>query len=338
MKEPLVSIITPVRNAVKDGRIGFLKQCIERVHAQTYGSIEHILQDGMSNDGTLDVLEEYEAKGWIKLYSEKDIGVHDAINKAVAKSNGELLAIISSDDYYKDDDIISHMVSFFTKEKGVDYVYGDEEHISVDTGKYIRTWKGDSDAGTFWYRNTFNTETMLFSKKIFNLVGGFDNNYQAAADLKLQMSFKISDFKGVYCGRVVDIMRMGRGISSNPSTMFISKKDVSDICCWLWKQFEPEMTPCMAEHMLEYNDYSEIFLRKLRYFLINKKLRNFDYISFNSEINELIRTTNLKKNNDICTDICVYPLKNVPIIRIKQKGNSKKIYILGIPIMKINIK
>ena len=72
-KNPTVSIITPVFNLIKSGRTEFIKQTIESVHNQTYNKyIEHIVQDGNSNDGTLELLKEYEDKGWIKVYSEKD--------------------------------------------------------------------------------------------------------------------------------------------------------------------------------------------------------------------------------------------------------------------------
>ena len=65
------------------------------MHNQNYENVEHIIIDGASNDGTLELLKEYEDKGWIKVYSEPDDGVYYAMNKGIDKANGKYIAFLN---------------------------------------------------------------------------------------------------------------------------------------------------------------------------------------------------------------------------------------------------
>ncbi len=93
----LVSVITPSYNQAQ-----YIRQTIESVLAQDYPYIEHIVVDGASTDGTVEILREYGAKypdrfRWI---SEKDKGQSDAFNKGLSMARGELIGWQNSDDYY----------------------------------------------------------------------------------------------------------------------------------------------------------------------------------------------------------------------------------------------
>lgn len=57
-----ITVITVTFNLIKDGREAFFRQCVESVHNQTYPNIEHIVMDGASTDGTLDLIREYKKK------------------------------------------------------------------------------------------------------------------------------------------------------------------------------------------------------------------------------------------------------------------------------------
>ncbi len=92
---PLVSIITPVLN-----RRAFIRQCLMSVAKQTHPRIEHIVIDGGSTDGTLDVLRSFQRTHPIKWISGPDEGMYDAINKGMELANGDILAYLNSDDLY----------------------------------------------------------------------------------------------------------------------------------------------------------------------------------------------------------------------------------------------
>lgn len=89
--QPLVSIITPCYNSVK-----FIEQCIKSVQAQNYPRVEHIVQDGASADGTVEILQHY--TGRVDWMSEPDRGQADALDRAIKRSHGDILLVLNADD------------------------------------------------------------------------------------------------------------------------------------------------------------------------------------------------------------------------------------------------
>lgn len=91
-KQPLISIIIVTYNAA-----GVLKPCLESIIAQSIKAIEIIIADGGSNDGTIDLLKEYDSfiTKWV---SEPDKGIYDAMNKAVKMTSGKWLYFMGADD------------------------------------------------------------------------------------------------------------------------------------------------------------------------------------------------------------------------------------------------
>lgn len=92
-QEPTISIVT-----VSYNQCDFIRQNIESVKNQNYPKIEHIIVDGGSTDGTLEILKEYPHLVWS---SEPDHGQSHALNKGFRKAKGEFLGWINSDDWYE---------------------------------------------------------------------------------------------------------------------------------------------------------------------------------------------------------------------------------------------
>ena len=90
--QPLVSVVTPSFN-----QAAFIEETIQSVLKQDYPHIEHIVVDGGSTDGTVDILQRYPHLRWI---SEPDCGQSDALNKGFAMARGEILGWLNSDDTY----------------------------------------------------------------------------------------------------------------------------------------------------------------------------------------------------------------------------------------------
>ncbi len=122
---PLVSIITPVLNGIK-----YLELCLNSVLNQTYPYIEHIIVDGGSTDGTLEILARYQAKypQRIRFISESDKNPEEAWNKGLTVARGEILGWLGADDFYEPD-AIQTVVSFFRANPDAYFVFGGENII-----------------------------------------------------------------------------------------------------------------------------------------------------------------------------------------------------------------
>jgi len=103
---PKISIITPSFNSVRT-----IRETIKSVQNQNYPSLEHIVVDGGSTDGTVDILKEYPHLHWV---SEKDEGHYHAMNKGIEKATGEIVNILNSDDYFRAGALIEVGKSFKT--------------------------------------------------------------------------------------------------------------------------------------------------------------------------------------------------------------------------------
>ena len=97
VSRPQLSVITPVFNGIR-----FIEFCIKNVIDQGCQEAEHVIIDGGSTDGTVEVIREYAKRHpHIRWISEPDEGQSDAMNKGVAKAAGEILGFLNADDYYE---------------------------------------------------------------------------------------------------------------------------------------------------------------------------------------------------------------------------------------------
>ena len=132
---PLVSIITPVFNGIK-----YLETCIQSVLNQSYPYVEHVIVDGGSTDGTVDVLSSYsEASNRIRFISEPDKNAADAMNKGTLMSKGDILGWLGADDVFEQNAIMT-VVNFFRENQNASFLFGDCNFINEEgeiIGKFL---------------------------------------------------------------------------------------------------------------------------------------------------------------------------------------------------------
>ena len=113
----LVTIITVVYNGQKS-----IRRTMESVLNQTYDDIEYIVIDGASEDGTLDIVRSFQERfdsamgRSLRIISERDSGMYDALNKGARMAHGELVGQINSDDWYEPN-AVETMVGLYKQEK-----------------------------------------------------------------------------------------------------------------------------------------------------------------------------------------------------------------------------
>ena len=133
-----VSVITVTYNSAAT-----LSRAIDSVKQQTYDDIEHIIVDGGSTDGTIDIISsaELSSNGHIRWISEKDNGIYDAMNKAIQMATGDIIGILNSDDYLTSSQVIAKIVENFDNQ--TDAVYGDVHFVKSDNiEKCVRYYSG----------------------------------------------------------------------------------------------------------------------------------------------------------------------------------------------------
>lgn len=118
-----VSIITATYNSAAT-----LRDTLDSVLAQTYQDIEYIIVDGLSADGTQEIVKAYEPRfgGRLRLVSEKDKGLYDAMNKGLRMATGDIVGVLNSDDLFYDKQVVADVVKAFESDD-IDCVYGDLE-------------------------------------------------------------------------------------------------------------------------------------------------------------------------------------------------------------------
>lgn len=136
-----ISVITATWNSGKT-----IRDTIESVRSQTHGDVEHVIQDGGSQDNTLEICQEYED---LSVVSGSDRGIYDAMNKGIRRATGDIIGILNSDDFYTDNDVLARVAEEFGKDPELEAVYGDIHFVSPKnlhkctryySSAYFRPW------------------------------------------------------------------------------------------------------------------------------------------------------------------------------------------------------
>lgn len=217
-----ISIITCSYNAVDT-----IEETIKSVLFQNYADIEYIIIDGLSNDGTIDIIKNYADKIY-KFESKKDSGIYNAMNKGIKSAGGDVVGFLNADDVYFSEKVINKVIKVFESEK-VDSVYGDLIYISEDN-KIKRYWKSGNFNINNFKKGWMPPHPSFFVKSdVYEKYGGFNENYKISADYELMVRLlyknKISSF---YLPEILVEMKTG-GVSNKVSQTFKRLKEDYDI-------------------------------------------------------------------------------------------------------------
>ncbi len=138
--------------------------------------------DAGSTDGSLDVLTEL-GDARMKLTSEHDDGIYDALNKGMARATGDVIGLMHSDDFYASNSVLDRVAHAF-KDREVDAVYGDLQYVSAkNQTQIIRHWAAGEFSTTKLKRGWMPPHPTLYIRRsVVDRWGGYDTSYRIAAD------------------------------------------------------------------------------------------------------------------------------------------------------------
>jgi glycosyltransferase involved in cell wall biosynthesis len=122
---PRISVVIPVRNSERT-----LPQSLDSVFAQTVQPYEIIVVDGLSTDGTVDLLKRHGDK--LKWISESDSGTSDAINKGFALATGDYVTVLLADDFFPDEHVFEKMAAKLSAEPAIDLLFSTMRRIDPE--------------------------------------------------------------------------------------------------------------------------------------------------------------------------------------------------------------
>ena len=187
-----ISIIIPTFNREK-----YLEFTLKSIINQNYNNFEIIIIDGGSTDKTLEIIKKYE-KYITYFQSGKDKNMYDAINKGMKKINGEIWAVLNSDDFYINKNLFYFVNKTFEKNDEVDGI--SFNFILINENNEIIKLKKRLNINYKNLLNFGNCELMpqpgtFLKKQIIDDIGYFDINYDAASDYDYYLRILKNNYK-----------------------------------------------------------------------------------------------------------------------------------------------
>lgn len=217
-----ISIITAVLN-----REATVAQAIASVAGQSHVNVEHLVIDGASTDGTLAAIE-HARHPTMRLFSERDGGIYEALNKGIGLATGDIVGVLHSDDFFAHGLVLEKVAAAFA-DPGVLAVYGDLDYVSAaDTRKVVRQWRSGSFSPQKLRWGWMPPHPTLFLRReVFERHGAYDQSYRIAADYEaILRCFGREDLRPVYIPEVLVKMRLGG--ESNRTLRGIVNKSLED--------------------------------------------------------------------------------------------------------------
>lgn len=219
----IISIVTAVYN-----RHGTLASAFGSIAAQSYQNIEHLVQDGGSTDGSLDVIATW-AHSRMRVVSERDQGIYDALNRGIGRATGDVIGFLHSDDILAHDGVLAQVAKVLAHPK-IDGVYGDLDYVAAhDTNRIIRRWRsGAYDPGRLRWGWMPPHPTLFLRRRVYEQLGGYDTSFRIAADYEAMLRYLIRG--RISLGYIPDVMvKMRVGGESNGSLGRILTKSREDL-------------------------------------------------------------------------------------------------------------
>lgn len=218
-----ISLVTAVYN-----RRATLTAALYSARAQSHSDIEHLIQDGGSTDGSLDVIAGLHHSR-MQVVSQRDGGIYDALNRGISRATGEVVGFLHSDDVLAHDRVLARVADAF-ENHAIDGVYGDLDYVATDdTSRIIRRWRsGTYDPASLKWGWMPPHPTLFLRRRVYEQLGAYDTDFRIAADYEAMMRYLVrGQIRLAYIPEVMVNMRLGG--ESNRSLGRILTKSREDL-------------------------------------------------------------------------------------------------------------
>lgn len=221
-----ISIITVCYNSA-----GTLADTLASVREQSYPNIEHIVVDGASSDGSMEIIR---ASGQrvAKVVSEPDQGIYDAMNKGIQLATGDVVGFLNSDDVFAHNDVVFRIAKTMLR-TSIDACYGDLVYVSKDDmNKTVRYWKSRTYQPGLCAKGWMPAHPTFYARRsVYERHGGFDLNFELQADF--EMALRLLDVEGIrprYLPEVLVRMRIGGASNASLRNMIQGNLEAAMAC------------------------------------------------------------------------------------------------------------
>lgn len=222
-----ISIITVCLNSAAT-----IRGAIESVLAQEYPDREHIVVDGGSTDGTLDIIAEYAGR-IDKVISGPDRGIYDALNKGLAAASGDVIGVLHADDLYESQDVLTAVAQTFGATPQAEVVFGDV--VFVKSGDLVRVIRHYSSKSFRPWKLRFGWmpphPASFLRRSAYMRAGPYATDLKISADYELFVkALLVHRLPYVRIDRVLVRMRSGGLSTSGPRSSLLLNREIVTAC------------------------------------------------------------------------------------------------------------
>jgi len=244
-----VSVVTAAYN-----RVNSIESTIESVAIQDDRTLEYVTIDGMSSDGTDQIIQRHHSVIDTSV-REPDDGIYDALNKGIKASTGDVVGFLHADDMFACEDAVSKIRKVF-EQQDVDAVYGDLCYVKSDNpNSVVRYWKSGNYRVQNFRRGWMPPHPTVYVKReVYEEFGSYRTDFGSAADYECIVRLMVKhQIRVQYIPQVLVKMRVGGESNASLSNRILANK--SDRLAWTSNGLKPPFGLRFTKPLLKLNQY-----------------------------------------------------------------------------------
>jgi glycosyltransferase involved in cell wall biosynthesis len=196
------SIVTCTYNS-----IDYIQKNIDSVRKQTCDDFEHIFIDGYSNDGTMDIIKQYQ-KDYpekVRIFQFEPKGIAHAMNKGIEKASGEYILHLHSDDSLHAFNVLGKVSQFLIHKKNPDWIYGKANFFNERKMRVI-PHRNIYKKSRFWLlliTNYIPHQSVFIKKSVFMEFGKFDEQYENSMDYEIWLRLSKNKVEAQFIDEII---------------------------------------------------------------------------------------------------------------------------------------